>query len=192
MAHTREQREQHALCGARKKNGEKCRNFAGQGTDHFGVGNCSFHLGNAPNNKKNAIRREAERRAIEFGGMIKVEPTEALLTVLYLSAGHVTYIADELADHEDKTTFEAQVLLRMWNEERDRVARIAKAALDAGVAERAVSLAERYAEDLARLLRAIFNDPELRLTRPQHDRLPDVLRRHLGAMDGRQLPVVAS
>ncbi|HEX6681088.1 MAG TPA: hypothetical protein VF063_10615 [Gaiellaceae bacterium] len=158
----------------------------------MGVGTCKFHLGNAPNNKLAAAKAEAQRRAIRFGEAIKVEPTEALLTVLYLSAGHVSFIADELATYDDKTTFEAQVLLRMWNEERDRVARIAKAALDAGVAERAVSLAERYAEDLARLLRAIFDDPELRLTRPQHARLPDVLRRHLGAMDARQLPVVAS
>lgn len=192
MAHTKEQRDRHALCGARKKNGDKCRKFAGEGTEHPGIGTCKYHLGNARNNKLNAVKREAQRRAIQFGEAIKVEPTEALLTVLYLSAGHLSFIRDELAAREDKTTFDAQVLLRMWDDERDRVARIAKAALDAGVAERQITLAERYAEDMARLLRAVFYDPELGLTVTQRAQLPDVLRRHLLAMDGEQAALPAA
>jgi hypothetical protein len=37
---------------------------------------------------------------------------------------------------------DAQVLLRMWSEERDRLARVGKACLDAGVQERRIELAE--------------------------------------------------
>jgi rubredoxin len=39
---TSEQRDHLStpLCGARKKTGEECRAFAGQGTPHLGVGNC--------------------------------------------------------------------------------------------------------------------------------------------------------
>jgi hypothetical protein len=49
MAHTKEQRDLHDLCGAKRKNGELCRKFAGEGTDHFGVGHCKYHFGNARN-----------------------------------------------------------------------------------------------------------------------------------------------
>ena len=37
-----QQRERHAFCGAKKKNGELCRNYAGLGTDHVGVGQCKL------------------------------------------------------------------------------------------------------------------------------------------------------
>jgi hypothetical protein len=184
MAHTPEQRDRHALCDARKKNGERCRNFAGQGTSHFGVGRCRFHFGNAPNHEKNAVRVEAQRRAVEFGQPLDVHPSEALLTVLQLSAGHLAWLRSALSGFEDKTTFEGQVLMRMWDDERDRVARISKAALDAGVQERQVQLAERYGEALAQVLRNIFGDPELGLTDGQRAQLPAVLRRHLVALDG--------
>lgn len=184
MAHTPEQRDTKALCGARKKNGQKCRAFAGQGTSHFGVGRCRFHLGNTPTHQVNAIATEARRGMVEFGQSLDVEPTEALLGVLHLSAGHLNWLRAELADASDKTTFDAQVLLRMWDDERDRVARISKAALDAGVAERQVQLAERYGEQLADVLRAVFFDAELALTETQRALLPALLRRHLAAAAG--------
>src|SRR5437660_28365 len=111
MPHTPEQRDKHALCGAKRKNGEKCRLFAGQGTDHPGVGKCRFHLGATRNHRTNAIKVEAERRSLQFGESVAVDPTEALLSVLHLSAGHLAFIRGELATHEDKRTFEAGVLL---------------------------------------------------------------------------------
>jgi hypothetical protein len=183
MPHTPEQRDRHALCGAKRKNGNTCRLFAGQGTSHPGVGRCRFHLGNSKNHEAHAVRVEATRRLVEFGQPVAVEPTEALLQVLHLSAGHLAWVREALATLDDKTTFEGQVLMRLWNEERDRVARISKAALDAGVAERQIQLAERYGEQLAHLLMGIFEDPELALNMRQRGRLPDLLRRHLTVID---------
>jgi hypothetical protein len=72
---------------------------------------------------------------------------------------------------------------QMGPEERDRVARVGKACLDAGVAERQVKLAEQYGSALANLLRSVFNDRELAMTDSQRERLPDVLRRYLGALE---------
>lgn len=192
MPHTPEQRDKHELCGARRRNGATCRLFAGQGTTHPGVGRCKFHLGNSKNHTAHAARVEAERRLISFGQPLPVEPTEALLSVLHLSAGHLAWVRDSLAALEDKTTFEGQVLMRLWNDERDRVARIAKAALDAGVAERQVRLAEQYGEQLARLLTGIFDDPELGLNGRQRGQLPDVLRRHLGVVDAEYRPALTA
>lgn len=182
MAHTSEQRDRHALCGARKKNGDLCRKFAGEGTDHFGVGRCKYHLGNSKNHRVNAVKQEAVKRSATFGQKIDVQPTEALLSVLHLSAGHLAWVREELAAAEDQKSFEAQVLMRLWNDERDRVARIAKTALDAGVQERQVALAEQYGIALAELLRRIFHDPELGLSGEQQSRLPEVVRRHMAVV----------
>jgi hypothetical protein len=88
-------------------------------------------------------------------------------------------------DDEERKTLEAQVATRLWNDERDRLARISKAALDAGVQERAIVLAERAGAALADVLRAIFGDPELGLTEAQRKRLPDLLRRHLEVVERR-------
>src|SRR6266545_6553438 len=125
MPHTSEQRDRHALCAARKKNGEKCRKFAGEGTNHRGIGACKYHLGATKAHETHAVKVEAQRRLVEFGQPLEIEPTEALLGVLHLSAGHLSWIRSELGATEDKTTFDAQVLLRVWDDERDRVARIA-------------------------------------------------------------------
>lgn len=179
MAHTPEQRDRHALCGARKKNGDPCRNFAGQGTEHFGVGRCSRHLGNTKNHRVHAVKEEAQKRSIQFGEPIEVSPAEALIATVHLSAGHLQFLRDELAAHNDRGSFDGQVLLRQYNEERDRLTRTSKLACDAGVAERIVNLAEQHGEALAQILRAIFDDDDLGLTASQREQLPTVLRRHL-------------
>ena len=186
MAHTSRQRDGMKLCGAKKKNGESCRAFAGQGTPHFGIGRCRWHLGNTKQHQLHAVKEEARARMVEFGQSaefgqsIDVDPATALLGVLHLSAGHLNFIKAELSEIEEKTSMEGQILLRLFDEERDRIARISKAALDAGVAERQVRLAEMYGEALANLLRAVFFDKTLALSAAQRARLPDVLRVHLG------------
>ena len=188
MAHSPDQRSLNALCGAKKKNGDTCRAFAGQGTDHSGVGRCKFHLGNTPNMRKNAVKLQAEKEVskarAKFGERIPVDPTEALLTTLQLSAGQLYWLQAALEDHEDKHDFTGQVLMRLWNDERDRVARISEAALRTGVQERAIKLAEQYGIAVAKVMRAIFDDPELALTEAQQEVIPMLVRRHLTAASG--------
>lgn len=183
MAHTSEQRSTLQLCGVKKKNGELCRAFAGQGTDHPGVGRCKFHLGNSRTHNANAVVQEAQRRMIKLGIPIEVHPHEALLSMLYLASGHVAWLREEIGATDDLGTFEARVLVQLYGEERDRVAKVAKAALDAGVAERQVRMAEQYGDALYHLLRGIFDDGELSLTAAQREQLPTVLRRHLTRLD---------
>src|SRR5581483_6462052 len=114
MAHTSEQRDKHELCNARKKNGERCRKFAGEGTSHFGVGACKYHGGATKNHQISAQKKMAEKIMHEFGKPIPVEPTEALLAVLHLSAGHLQYVKDEYEQLEDKNSFLGQSLMRAW------------------------------------------------------------------------------
>jgi hypothetical protein len=186
MPHTPEQRTLQPLCNARKKNGETCRAFAGQGTDHPGVGKCKFHGGSTRSHRTHAVIEQAKIRAARLGEPYEMEPTEALVWSVHMSAGQVRYLGEELSTLEvERTNGESLILQRLWNEERDRLARISKAALDAGVQERAIVLAERTGAAIADVLRGVFSDPELRLTRAQRDRLPDLLRRHLMAVERR-------
>src|SRR5205085_374032 len=106
---------------------------------------------------------------------------DALLWTVNLSAGHLEFIRRELASDGEPDTFQREVLLRVYNDERDRLARTAKLAIDAGVAERAVKLAEAYGEMLAQLITGILGD--LSLNRRQRAEVPTVLKRHLLAVD---------
>jgi len=63
--------------------------------------------------------------------------------------------------------------------ERDRCARFAKTALDAGIAERQVRLAERQGALIADVLRAVMGDAELGLTPEQRKAMPHAARRAL-------------
>lgn len=70
-------------------------------------------------------------------------------------------------------------LVLLEAQERDRCAKFAKTAIDAGIAERQVSLAERQGALIADVLRAVLADPELGLTAAQRKAVPNVARRHL-------------
>src|SRR5438105_5941001 len=100
MPSATKQRDDAGLCNAKKRNGEKCRNASGKGTDHVGIGRCRFHGGSTRTHRAHAVRVEAQQRAAEFGELIEVHPTEALLGVLYLSMGHLAFVRRELAAQE--------------------------------------------------------------------------------------------
>jgi hypothetical protein len=142
MGHTSEERNTLAtpLCGAKKKNGERCRAFAGQGTDHPGFGTCKYHGGATPSAGKHAIKLQAKAEMIRLGGPVDVQPTEALLALLRASAGHVSWLLQEIQELTDLGTEQAKVLLSMYDSERDRAARTAEACVRAGVAEKHLQL----------------------------------------------------
>jgi hypothetical protein len=188
MPHTPEQRNRHALCGAKKKNGDPCRKFAGESTDHPGVGRCKYHLGNTKDHRKHAVKVEAQKRLMTIGREIEINPIDALLWTVRVSAGHMVLIQSELEKHKnDVTSHEGQVLMRLWNDERDRLAKTAKLAVDAGVAEKHIKLVEQAGQDIARLITGILDD--LRLTRTQQAIRAEVIRRHLMALDARNEPL---
>jgi hypothetical protein len=184
MAHTPEQRDKAGICGAKKKDGSTCRNFAGGGTEHKGYGKCKFHGGNTPNHIKNAIIAEAEAEMVKLGYPIEVHPLQALLQMLYISYGHVAWLSEEVGKMDDLSSRESLLLLSIYNSERDRTAKVAKACLDSGVAERQIQLAEQYGNLLANMLQAVFDDPELRMTAKQRAALPAVLPKHLRVIEG--------
>ena len=72
------------------------------------------------------------------------------------------------------------VLVQMWNQERDRAARFAKLALDAGVVERQVRISEQQGAMLAKVIEATFFD--LELSEAQRARGRELAARHLRAL----------
>jgi len=195
MPTTKEQRSKHATCDALKKNGERCKNYAGLGTNHLGVGTCKFHLGRTQNAQKAAVkvyaerdRQAAQKTAILFGQELRMEPLEALLWSLHLSASHVNFIRQEIAaiptngPKPEERKFKREVLIRQFADERDRLARTSKMALDAGVAEKTIRMQERYAELLAQLISGILGD--LALNPRQQRQAPEIVKRRLLALDG--------
>jgi len=71
------------------------------------------------------------------------------------------------------------VLVRMYNEERERLVRFSKACIDAGVSERLVRLAEKQGELLVGVIHAVLADKELALTAEQKEVGKSVIARQL-------------
>lgn len=165
------------LCSRPTKAGGTCRQTAGYGTDHVGYGACRFHAGNAPGQRKQAIRSMADAEAERFAGTqeLPILPEDALLWAVRLSAGSVTWLRGQVERGDswgttpqqradpDKVERSRQAWWQIYGEERDRLAKTAKMAVDAGVARRQVELAEAEAafvyEGLMAALRAIKATP---------------------------------
>lgn len=105
------------LCGAQLPNqpaGRTCRNIAGKGTDHKGVGRCARHLGNSPNHVKAAEAELARQACVKLGVAIDVHPAEALVREVCETAGNVEFyrsLVQELPTHPTapkRTTVEGE------------------------------------------------------------------------------------
>jgi hypothetical protein len=156
MGYTAEQRDKlkTPLCGAMTKRGVRCRAFAGQGTDHLGVGTCKYHGGATPAAKKHAIDLEAKARLVKLGQpLTHTSAPEALDGLLRATAGHVAWLQQEIMEMEDLGTAEAAVLLRMYDTERDRLTRITEVALKNGLDEAKVRMEKSRADLLVRRIK---------------------------------------
>lgn len=136
-------------CGATKRQGErgKCSKGAGWGTSHPGYGACKLHGGSTPSGIKAAAAEQAREFAVGMlGHEADVDPLSSALQAVRLAAGATAYYRVQLAtlgrDAPD-------ALIESYERAIERQARIAKTAVDAGVAERLVRIAERTAEQIS-------------------------------------------
>lgn len=175
-----EQGKDGPKCGRVTKAGTPCKNPAGTRTDHLGYGRCANHGGNAPGQRVQGIRLATADAAQKFalGDELAIDPEDALLWAVRLSAGAVTFLrhrVEGMAEGDGWGLAPIQVAqpekgerakvawATEYGNERDRLARTAKMAIDAGVAKRTVELAEAEAsfvyEGLMAALRAIKLTP---------------------------------
>jgi hypothetical protein len=145
MAHTKAQRDQNPLCGAKTRSGGICRLFAGQGTQHKGIGRCKLHGGATESHDKHAITLNVKREMIGLGRPDEsVTALGALLSELYASSGHVGFLRRRIADmsQAELATVEGVAIVRLYDAERDRRARYAKMCIEAGVDEAKIRVME--------------------------------------------------
>lgn len=148
---------------------------------------CRFHGGNTPQARAAAERRlaaaSAQDAAQRLAVPIDTTPEQALLDEVKRAAGMVAFYqariieVDEFSEDphhdlvwgitkDDKSgefpgpMFEAapNVWLTLFNQERDRLVRVASAAIKAGIEERRVKLAEQQGSLIAAVLKRILDE----------------------------------
>ena len=164
-----------------------------------------MHGGSAPQVKAAAARRvalgEVEREAVRLGWSLDVDPLDALTEVVREAAANVAAfrsaveqlglrVAEDggvaVPDGRDgRAEARPHVLVVMYAEWLDRLARFAKLALDAGVDERRVRLAEMEGRVLAAVVEAAVDacHPTLEERSAALQAAAGVMRRHAGTGD---------
>lgn len=181
--------------GKSKARKEQCRKDPLAGS-HY----CRFHAGNGQARAKAAMVAEVARWTL---GSDDVDPAHTLLQLLAQSKIRVDDYATRLVQFVDEhggdlaaAMVDEQLVMSetgalqkvgeyirglatLEANERDRCAKFASLALQAGVAERQVRLAEQHGAMMATVLRMALGDPELALSAEQRAAIPAVMRRHL-------------
>ena len=187
-----------------KQTGQQCGNWAIPGLEV-----CRIHGGATKRAKAKAGRvletAAAAQAAQQLGLKLDTTPQQALLDEVQRAAGMVAYYGQRVAEiaeedpnklvHgvtrvEQREGFQAgtvrvaepavNVWLKLWNEERDRLARAAAAAIKAGIEERRVQLAEAQGALIADAIRRILN--RLNLTPEQLTLVGTVVPEELRAL----------
>jgi len=140
-------------CDAKTRSGGKCRRPGGWGTDHVGAGRCKLHGGSTRNHRRAARRAEALDFAVgALGAEVACDPLEALLQSVRIASGQVVYWRVRLLPYQGEGEHAEQEppreLIEGLDAALERQAKCAKAAVDAGVAEKLVEIAGRMAERL--------------------------------------------
>lgn len=187
-----------ATCGAKTRAGKPCKRVPGFGTDHVGYGHCKSHGGCSPTGNVHAARLHAASLAIVRG----IDPHEALIEAVAQASiwerrcrDKVAVLADDQLTSayrktrtgpDGKTVEESnEHRLNVWVSAHLRAVRelasIAKTALDAGVEERRVRVAEQFGSQIAELMGRVF--AELDLTPAQTAKAPAIVGRHLRMLE---------
>ncbi|KAB2347324.1 hypothetical protein [Actinomadura rudentiformis] len=149
-----------------------------------------------------------------YGLPREVDPGQALLEEVHRTAGHVAWLGMRVAELEEselvwgvveetdkppsygddgelrgggletKRKAVPHAYVTLYGQERDRLARVAKAAIDAGVSERVVAVYEQVATAYVQVLERVLD--RLELSEAQRRQVPEVVQGELRAIAGGQ------
>ena len=163
-----------------------CMMPAGQSNELGRYGRCDSHLGLPYATQMRALEklgiREARRVLKSMGEPVDVNPVEALLYLVQEAAGNVAFLGARVQDlgydlvgpvysltrdgEPVQTSEDVMAIVKLYNDERDRLARVSKIALDAGIEERTVRVIEEQATSLVHVIRSVLDNlglsPEVR------------------------------
>jgi hypothetical protein len=179
-----------------------CLRSAGEGTAHKGYGPCYLHGGTLPEVSKKFIKIMEENLMATYGQPREVDPHAAVLEEVHRTAGHVAWLFDKIQqlgeDVEAKSLgdqtlhqftsmgLKASVWVEMYQTERAHLLKASKSAVDMGVSERQVQLAEEQGRMIAMIMQQFIDSQEIGLTPAQRAVAPKVIRRLLTAMPTKQ------
>lgn len=178
------------LCGERTNKGKPCPSAAGWRTQHPGFGPCATHGGNSMVQDARGAWIMAHAMARSLG----VTPWEALLHQVRRQAGVMAFLDQKVGEatcDEDLTPGGSHAY---WYQERQReglnMAKYAKMAIDAGIAQYLVDKVEAEATSIATVLLAVMNNGELGLSDEQMVAYRGIVRKELLALDARQTDII--
>lgn len=168
--------KQHERCRAHTRLGNPCKQPCMDGQFV-----CRLHGGKTPEALERGVQRQAltmaqslvafnpeDGESLEEGLLREVK--QASQTALAYGLA-VSALTDEHGMQGivqiGATGLSMHALVQAWDKERERHARFAKMAIDAGIAQRTVELAENQAGTLVRVLVAVLSSPALGLTAEQ-------------------------
>lgn len=179
------ERAPEKLCGANRKGGRgTCTQLAGMRTDHNGYGRCWLHGGAHKNGRKQAARLKEEHdmaelavTLVKMGLTIEVDPPTALLEAVWEAAGNVRFLRERCAELGVDVVGpvmalsregiavpiaeDARAVVKLYGEWNDRLVKYSKVAIDAGIAERQVRLAEAQGYAIRDLIEAVLDGLQL-------------------------------
>lgn len=183
--------QHHTACDKHRKDGQPC-----GGSPVSGTTTCTKHAGKA----LSVIRQEvaAKLALAELNLDQDANPLDELLTEVQRAAAAVRWLADKVNSLDDREVTHGilrtvqkadgsrdvtagagiNLWVRLWQDERDRLARVCKLTLDAGVDERRVRLAESQGRLIVDVIRATLLD----LGIGDSEEVDEVVSRHLRAI----------
>jgi hypothetical protein len=143
-----------ALCGARTRSGGTCGLPAGWGTSDPGYGRCARHGGLTPSHRAKAARERAAAEVAASGRTLHViDAGDALEAALAIAAHRMAKVQELYGAKLDAGDL---TLLGVEGDSVERVARIAKVALERDLNGRGARMAEAHAEMISTLIEDAF------------------------------------
>jgi len=175
-------------CGAKTRSGGKCKQAAGWGTDHAGVGCCKLHGGSLPNHRASAaliIEERDARTMLEKLGVPQSSenPVKVLLATLVETQAWQAILRERVSElyaltTEDKMEVEREkALVLLYERALDRTSKIAAEMIRLKLDERRVAIDEMQTEMVFRALQAALAGLPKQYQEPARERLVLALRK---------------